>query len=146
MARCARRRTHLAVGRGTQKRVEGNSLFERGSQGNCGFKRRSFDQPGRQGHPIRNDESRCEVYMQGSPQQACASRTGTQDCVVRSSLSTSTFHKSPENASLLRSTMSRTLHRSAIGRKDRTFRIDVLVGLAEVLRKYSIELKRNLCH
>src|ERR1700722_11963102 len=100
MARGSRRRTHRTVGGGTQTRGEGNSHSGRGAQVNCGFKKCSFDQPGGQGRPIRNDESGCEVYMWWSPQQACPSRTGAQDCVVRIRRAHRIFTKSGERKSL----------------------------------------------
>ena len=146
MARGPRRGTHRAVGDGTQKRVEGNSQFGRGAQGNCGFKRRSFDQPGGQGRPIRNDESGCEVYMLWSSQQACPSGTVAQDCVVRIRRADRIFTEAGESRFL---TDHNNIKDAAITLRpaatNGTFRIEIVVGLAQDIRKDSIELKGNQC-
>src|ERR1700684_4374636 len=134
MARGSRRRTYRAMGGGAQKRVEGNSSFGRGAQGNCGFKKRSFDQPGGQRRPIRNDESGCEVYMWWSSQQACPSRAGAQDCVVRIRRAHRIFTKSGERKSL---TVYNNVKETAITLRLRpaatigTSRIEIVVGLAQ---------------
>jgi hypothetical protein len=83
--------------------------------------------------------------MWWSPQQACPSRTGAQDCVVRIRRALRIFTKSGERKSL---TVYNVKETSIILRPAATIgtsRIEIVVGLAQDVRKYSIELKGNLC-
>jgi hypothetical protein len=84
--------------------------------------------------------------MWWSPQQACPSRAGAQDCVGRIRRAHRIFTKPGERKSL---TVYNNVKDAAITLRPAatigTSRIEIVVGLAQDVRKYSIELKGNLC-
>jgi hypothetical protein len=84
--------------------------------------------------------------MWWSPQQACPSRAGAQDCVVRIRRAHRIFTKPGERRSLA---VYNNVKEAAITLRPAatidTSHIEIVVGLAQSVRKYSIELKGNPC-